>query len=129
MSIHLTPFSCRCSHPSRELVEWPIQPSCSLSPHTLMHKLVTPFYNSFHKYNPWIKERFFLTFFHYEITPKRIHMRQLGFIVHLMAQLVSLPQELHNQISFDPLLRHSTMMLHLPLYAFKWLGFTLNHVS
>jgi hypothetical protein len=38
-------------------------------------------------------------------------------------------KKLHVQTTFSPLLHHPTMLLHLPLYALKWLGFTLNHVS
>jgi hypothetical protein len=70
-----------------------------------------------------------LTFLHREVTPKQSHPRQLHSTIHLMAQLVTLPQELHVQTIFASLLYHMSMLLHLLLYALEWLGFTLNHVS
>jgi hypothetical protein len=41
------------------------------------------------------KERSPLTLFHYEITPKQNHLEQLSSIVHLMAHISNLPQELN----------------------------------
>jgi hypothetical protein len=38
-------------------------------------------------------------------------------------------QDFHIQTAFSPLLHHPTILLYLPLYALKWLGFTLNLVS
>lgn len=65
-----------------------------------------------------------LTLLQYEVTPKQSYRRQLDSIVHLLVQLANLSKELCVQIAFALLLRHPTMLLRFPLYAFEWLGFT-----
>jgi hypothetical protein len=51
------------------------------------------------------------------------------FICVFGYEMSHMHQEIHVQIAFFSLPHHPTMLLLLPLYDLKWLGFTLNHAT